>query len=485
MPTAIILDNSLSMLRLASPPLNGSTDSGISVDTELDSSKNPTLLDLSKTGIDLILEHLEHHYKLEHVALIVYSGEGREEALSQFDRDIPFIRQKLFDEGVEAQDLSHVLSGLNLAQQLVEQTWGTSVNVNMILVTDGGLSNMDPKRMPTFSFKGKLTVCCMSKPSDEYFIESKGLWEQILSKSGLETSILHPEGAISATSVKEMFRKVVDSQYQQYVGSLNFGDEMTAKITLCPPPCPYRAVNDFEIVEATISDGLDVKGFLTTADVASPPVVSRHLILPWLGHPATDEDSRNPSLCVFLHGALKVEGLCALVEVAPQWFGIIFSCADTKRKSSLMLALFEPGPEPVPWLGNLNELGPLAGLNETNQAPFPLKVVIKPSYSSTCVVWIKQSTLQSDVQKILRHARKLPDKSPHFYKELNRLKKAALCIGFHELLTGVSAIFEREISLLPASSHPECRIQLEHAAKELRSHKVLDVNFLLEPPKLY
>jgi len=32
------------------------------------------------------------------------------------------------------------------------------------------------------------------------------------------------------------------------------------------------------------------------------------------------------------------------------WFGILFSCSDTKKKSNLMLALFEPGNTPVPWV---------------------------------------------------------------------------------------------------------------------------------------
>ena len=45
----------------------------------------------------------------------------------------------------------------------------------------------------------------------------------------------------------------------------------------------------------------------------------------------TDEDLRTPNLCVFLHGALKVEGLCALVRVAENWFGLLFSCAEKKK----------------------------------------------------------------------------------------------------------------------------------------------------------
>ena len=42
-----------------------------------------------------------------------------------------------------------------------------------------------------------------------------------------------------------------------------------------------------------------------------------------------------------------------------------------------MLALFEPGNEPVPWLGNLLRLGPLDDLNSTSQEPFPVKLLGK------------------------------------------------------------------------------------------------------------
>lgn len=47
---------------------------------------------------------------------------------------------------------------------------------------------------------------------------------------------------------------------------------------------------------------------------------------------------------------------------------------------------------------------------------FPVRPTEKRSYSQTNVVWIRQAGLQSDIQKILRHARKLPEKTQHFYK---------------------------------------------------------------------
>ena len=147
-----------------------------------------------------------------------------------------------------------------------------------------------------------------------------------------------------------------------------------------------------------------------------------------------------------------------------------------------MLALLTPGPMPAPWLGSLSALGPLSGLNETLQEPFPVKASRKPSYSSAPVVWIKPAALHSDVQKILRHARKMADKTAHFYKELNRLKRNAVSLGHYELLESVASTFDREAVVLQAqNAHPECALQLRHAAEELRSNRALQYDHVIQP----
>lgn len=76
------------------------------------------------------------------------------------------------------------------------------------------------------------------------------------------------------------------------------------------------------------------------------------------------------------------------------------------------------------------------------------------SYSQSCVVWIKQTSLHSDIQKVLRLAKKLPDKATNFYKELTKFRKQALTIGFTSILEGIARILEREITLLPHNEHP-------------------------------
>lgn len=45
----------------------------------------------------------------------------------------------------------------------------------------------------------------------------------------------------------------------------------------------------------------------------------------------------------------------------PEWYGMLYSQADSKKKSNLMMSLFEPGAEPLPWLGKISHLGPISG----------------------------------------------------------------------------------------------------------------------------
>lgn len=73
------------------------------------------------------------------------------------------------------------------------------------------------------------------------------------------------------------------------------------------------------------------------------------------------------------------------------------------------------GHDGIPWLGDLRYVGTIDDLTPTENATFPVKPE-KRSYSQNCVVWIKHAGLQSDIQKVLRHAKKLPEKTQNFYK---------------------------------------------------------------------
>lgn len=132
----------------------------------------------------------------------------------------------------------------------------------------------------------------------------------------------------------------------------------------------------------------------------------------------------------------------------------------------------------IPWLGDLRLIGLATDAMPGESPSFPVKSD-KRSYSQSIVVWIKQAGLQSDIQKVLRHAKKLPDKTQNFYKELNRMRRAAVSFGFIELLDGLSGIFEREITTLPNNASPDCTLQLRHAANELRKCSSRDMKTVI------
>lgn len=199
---------------------------------------------------------------------------------------------------------------------------------------------------------------------------------------------------------------------------------------------PYTKITDFDCHTYTISKCIEICGFIPVSDVGSPMAVSRHLILPASNNnnkenipvmseatESTEEDTSDegttPSFCVLLHGALKVENMSAFVILGENWFGFIYSWADSKKKSNLMLTVLTPGSDVIPWLGDLNLLDVADNLMPEQIGSFPVRPLEKRSYSQNSVVWIKQSGLQSDIQKILRHARKLPEKTQQFYKVAN------------------------------------------------------------------
>ena len=103
---------------------------------------------------------------------------------------------------------------------------------------------------------------------------------------------------------------------------------------------------------------------------------------------------------------------------------MLHSWADSRKKSNLVLSVFKPGLDSVPWLGDIRLLSSLPTLQGydipgvVNQQPatLPVPIVDKKSYANSAHSWLRQATLQSDVQKLLRYGRKLPDKLNIFYK---------------------------------------------------------------------
>ena len=146
---------------------------------------------------------------------------------------------------------------------------------------------------------------------------------------------------------------------------------------------------------------------------------------------------------------------------------MLYSWADSKKKFNLMLSTFNCGSDAVKWLGDLKYFGRGEKHAEVERRP--------KSYQQgqQVTVWIKQNSMQSDIQKILRLAKRLPDKASNFYKELTKFRKAALSLGFYSALDALGVLLERE-SVLIMTTAPDAGLQLTHAINSLRSRELTE-----------
>uniref|UniRef100_A0A665WAR2 Integrator complex subunit 14 n=1 Tax=Echeneis naucrates TaxID=173247 RepID=A0A665WAR2_ECHNA len=482
MPTVVLMDVSLSMTRPVS----------------LDGSEEFQRKNLAVHGLNMLFEHMASNYRLEFTALMAFSSLW--ELLVPFTRDYNALQEAL--SSVEDYDKTCIESALHGVSNLVQQEWGSACPCQVMLITDGSLGigkgslrhslqtlkqRGDDKKFPLpFPFPTKLYIMCIANAEELQMTDAMNNLEELLRLSGGDGQIFTMEGPLCMKSVQAMFGRLIDYAYSPFHAVLHCGN-LSSDVQVFPRPEPIVVDEEVEPMPRTVSTDLEIVGFIEISDISSPPVISRHLVLPIavnkdvdeVGTGATDEleeepsasqmAGKSPNFCVLLHGSLKVEE-----SIKTEWYGMLYSQADSKKKSNLMMSLFEPGSEPLPWLGKITHLGPISEAAENpygeddNKSPFPVQPQVKRSYAQNVTVWIKASGLQTDVQKILRNARKLPDKTQTFYKELNRLRKAALAFGFWELLKGVADLLERECTLLPDSAHPDAAFQLSHAAQQLK-----------------
>ncbi len=75
----------------------------------------------------------------------------------------------------------------------------------------------------------------------------------------------------------------------------------------------------------------------------------------------------------------------------------------------------------------------------------------------------------------------MQEKMPIFYKELNRVRKAALSFGFYELLEGVAQMLQREMANATNMTNQEMMIQLNHCVFCLRSPEFREYRKDIQP----
>lgn len=502
MPTVILIDVSLSMSR---PVITS------------DTTESHTRFTIATAAINALLDYLSVHAKLEYVSLVSFSSVY--EVVVPFTRDFDSIRNKL--PHIEEGDKTCIDTALHGIAQLILNEWGYQTPVQIIVVTDGssGVGSIGRNRiiqalpLPP-PYPARISILPVVSPHDSCLQHAMPLYQKIVDLTNnapnnvgcISRGSIYCPDQLSVPGVIATMNRLCEQQFQEFWCSLKCG-QLEARVQLFPPP--QTVTHEGLATNYTLSNQIHVIGFLQQQELGTPIAVSKHLVIPQAhvngnttvrenygsktptkegsGTETVEEDTLDPSkipnFCVLLHGALKVEGMTAIVLLGTEWWGTLSAwCEATRtRRSCLLLHVLRPGVAAAPWLGPLDQLGPADDSNATAET-FPVRSWRSYSGGGANSAWARPHALLADVQKVLRHARKLPDKTQHLYKELNRLRRAAISLGFSELLSSVGAALERERASLPSNAPPECALQLAHAAAALRDHRtVLDIKHTLQP----
>lgn len=264
----------------------------------------------------------------------------------------------------------------------------------------------------------------------------------------------------SPDSVQNFVRDFFSNEFAPLKTQLKFG-HLTGGLCIHPRP-------------PGISSGTDINvlGVVKVCELDGPPLESRHLVQ------AESGTGDQPHLAVLMMESLllsdeegpdKGKRSAALVKVGGR-FGLL-QPQESNKKPWLAFWLIPTGDDPLPWFGPLQSLG---HPDTKNKIDFPVcdSFARRRSYAVPTIAWTKDKNVTSDVQKLMRAARKLPDKAPHFYKELNKIRRACLSYGFIDLIDGIAQCLDFEQKVL-SETKPAAVIPIQKAAEMLRKSKDL------------
>ena len=447
MPVIILLDRSLSMWRQITYK-----------------DERVRVIDFAFKAVSALLDYFKDNFQCEFVTLQAFSSSMQKLPASYDD-----IKKRLAT--LVSSDKSDIVKCLKALIRSYHAESSSYQPLNLIVLSDGLFSAPNTLENPSesvlFPFPCRVFWLFLNSyesiqhridPLRQYFSDQSHAFEFIYTL----------ESGITSSSVAEMATQVCTTHFVPYNGMLRFGFK-ESEISLFPPPSlalfeskvNFLALNlhkSYRVCE-NLSDSfpeeLNIFGFLHNKDTQCTPCLTRHLILDskrislactsqFEKQPKTEpiEDlTKQPSLRVILHTSLLNSEKVAVVKLRTDWFAYIFATNDDpkKRNFSLVLSVLPPGAV-NPTLGQMDRIGCV----ETPQLPIREQEF---SYSTaTSHIWLKYDALLSDIAKLQRYAKRLSDRQPAFLSELNKLKNAAYCYGYYDLLDVIKQALKEEKS---------------------------------------
>lgn len=91
--------------------------------------------------------------------------------------------------------------------------------------------------------------------------------------------------------------------------------------------------------------------------------------------------------------------MAGLVQLGDDWYGLVHSWADCKKKSNLMLSVLPPGDDALPWLGPLSQLG----IQDSSELGKQLNCINDIHYSKSAmllITWNRQKIIHEKCKTV-------------------------------------------------------------------------------------
>ena len=404
------------------------------------------VFDLASKVLSTLLDHFNEFYPFEFVNVSAFSSSVMKLPVS-YDE----VKKRLTQ--IPSGDKSEIVQCLKTFIRNYHHDWTSYQPVNLIIISDGMFSVQDvienplepiifpfPCRIFWFILNNYEAMQHRIEPLKSFFRNPTQAFDTLYTF----------ENGLSFQSVSDMATKLCKSHFSPHNGMLRFGFK-ESEISLFPPPAftLFESKVDFLALDVPKSypicgdlfenfpEDLNIFGFLPSRDTQCTPCLTRHLILeprrPLVTEKSplenTEDLNKLSSFRVILHNSLLSSGNVAVVKLRVDWFAFIFAANDEvkKRSTNLVLSVLPPGTV-IPLLGPVDRIG----IPENTQIP-----VLEQEFSyssSNSHIWLKYDTLQADITKLQRYAKKMSERQPTFLSELNKLKNAAYCYGYYDLL---------------------------------------------------
>ena len=414
----------------------------ISIDVSLSMEKQvaeESLLSHALSSLKTFLGNLQSVVPNEFIEIITFSHTAS--IVSEFARSSPQLVNSL--SNIECQDRTNIREMVELCHKEC-QRWSVLTPTNIILITD-----KVPGAIREQSFEGFPHGCHMSLVALTPATDVAHKTQAFFSSCNLKGK-LYPGPVLSKESVDRIFESIMLDQYTRQETTLWFGHKSTSVILSPTPDLEHLATLSGKPTPKSFPSSLHVHGFLPATDLHNPPYLSRHVIYPAGPRSPVKITSKTPDLRVVLNESLRSKDSVGIVEVGMGWFGVISSflpkAERNPKKSNLVFSIIAPNA--FSWLGNMNFLGLKRLVSLDRQSNTPYKESFTNSYdnkSGSGMVWIKSSTLKQNVLKVVRYAKRLPDKGTAiFVKELNKVRRSIMFYGFTEMMGMLCELLERE-----------------------------------------